>query len=365
MPITEGVKGHFELQMKDKQFGHEIELKRRDLQSRVDNQFLTLAISKELPAEDKKRILDVLANYAEGDTSLRSWAKVELDSIKTDIDAIRRLSDSTYTATVEINPEKRASLIAANNLEWAQHHLLRASHAGDRVVVERFAREVIPTLRGEADRLAVIDNSRSAAQSNPVMLTLQSGKKLADVLTPEVVSELFPGASLENIKRNLPYVFNALQEFQIADPEMALVALSTIRVETSSFQPISEFISRFNTSPGGQPFDLYDNRKDLGNQGPPDGARYKGRGFLAVAGRANYAALGKALGLDLLENPDQENFPDVAAKSLAYFLKQNEQRMRSAIRANDLHSVRRFINGGSHGLPVFVETFQRGKKALQ
>ena len=36
---------------------------------------------------------------------------------------------------------------------------------------------------------------------------------------------------------------------------MVLMALATIRAETESFEPISEGKSKFNTSPGGRPFD--------------------------------------------------------------------------------------------------------------
>ena len=54
------------------------------------------------------------------------------------------------------------------------------------------------------------------------------------------------------------------------------MAIATIRAETAGFEPISEFKSRFNTSPQGHPFDLYDSRKDLGNCGAPDGTNFKG-----------------------------------------------------------------------------------------
>jgi len=35
---------------------------------------------------------------------------------------------------------------------------------------------------------------------------------------------------------------------------IVLAALATIRAETEGFVPISEYLSRYNTSPGGQPF---------------------------------------------------------------------------------------------------------------
>ncbi len=90
-------------------------------------------------------------------------------------------------------------------------------------------------------------------------------------VTVLVVSQMFPVTPLGNIKANLPPVLDALVSASLPDRGMVLVALGTIRGETESFLPISEGQTRFNTSPSGHPFDLYDNRQDLGNTGPPDG----------------------------------------------------------------------------------------------
>ncbi len=108
----------------------------------------------------------------------------------------------------------------------------------------------------------------------------------------QVVSQMFPVTPVANIKAHLPPVLNALVGAVLSDKAMILMALSTIRAETEGFAPISEGQSRFNTSPSGSPFDLYDNRKDLGNQGTPDGANFRGRGFIQLTGRANYVRYG-------------------------------------------------------------------------
>lgn len=50
-------------------------------------------------------------------------------------------------------------------------------------------------------------------------------------------------------------------------------------------------------------FKKYDGRKDLGNDQPGDGLKFKGRGFVQITGRANYAKFSKILGVDLVANP--------------------------------------------------------------
>lgn len=182
-------------------------------------------------------------------------------------------------------------------------------------------------------------------------------------VTVAIVSKMFPATPIDNIKQNLPAVLNALEADGLGDKDMVLMALATIRAETAGFKPISEGISRFNTSPGGHPFDLYDNRRDLGNQGVPDGASFKGRGFIQLTGRANYQTFSKALGLgnQLIDEPELANRQDIAARLLAAFLKNKERRIREALLENDLKTARRLVNGGSHGLSQFSDAFNTGK----
>jgi len=59
--------------------------------------------------------------------------------------------------------------------------------------------------------------------------------------------------------------------------------------------------------------------KALGNTQVGDGERYKGRGFLQITGRYNYAQAGKALGLPLEQHPELMERPDVAAKAAVWY----------------------------------------------
>jgi putative chitinase len=183
-------------------------------------------------------------------------------------------------------------------------------------------------------------------------------------VTVQVVSQLFPATPIGNISANLPPVLGALVSATVSDRAMVLMALGTIRAETESFLPISEGQSRFNTSPNGHPFDLYDNRQDLGNKGRPDGADFCGRGFVQLTGRTNYQRYGDELGLNLIANPALANNSDIAARLLARFLADRQDRIREALAENNLPAARKLVNGGSNGVDRFTDTFTRGRQLL-
>jgi peptidoglycan L-alanyl-D-glutamate endopeptidase CwlK len=196
------------------------------------------------------------------------------------------------------------------------------------------------------------------------LATIPSVPSAVPGVTVQVVSQMFPMTPIGNIKANLPPVLEALVSGRLPDRAMVLMALGTIRAETESFQPISEGQSRFNTSPSGHPFDLYDNRTDLGNTGAPDGANFRGRGFVQLTGRANYTHYAKEIEVDLVTKPELANNPQVAAKLLARFLGDREDRIREALAVNDLAAARRLVNGGINGLDRFTDAFNKGMQLI-
>jgi peptidoglycan L-alanyl-D-glutamate endopeptidase CwlK len=185
-------------------------------------------------------------------------------------------------------------------------------------------------------------------------------------VTPQAVSQMFPYTPLDNIESNLPPVCDALMQQGLTDKPMVLMALATIRAETESFEPVAEGRSRYNTSPGGHPFDLYDHRRDLGNQGPPDGERFRGRGYVQLTGRDNYGRYGAVIGLGdrLVREPELASDPEIAGRLLAAFLKSKEIAIKQALLAGDLATARRLVNGGRHGLDRFSDAYARGEQAI-
>lgn len=182
----------------------------------------------------------------------------------------------------------------------------------------------------------------------------------------DLVSRLFPLTPLDPIARNLPAVLAGLRAFGLVEKPMVLAALATIRAESESFEPVDEQPSRFNSSPGGHPFDLYDHRRDLGNRGVPDGALYRGRGFVQLTGRANYARHGRRVGLGetLIETPGRAGEPETAGLLLGSFLAARRLCLKEALLEGDLRGARRLVNGGSHGLERFADAWRRGLASL-
>ncbi len=184
-------------------------------------------------------------------------------------------------------------------------------------------------------------------------------------ITVAMAVQMFPGALEENIESNLPVVMQALEAASLTAAPVVLAALATIRAETAGFVPLEEFVSSFNTSPNGKPFDLYDNRRDLGNRGPTDGADYRGRGFIQLTGRDNYLHFGKLVGVPALaDTPGLANDPATAAALLAAFVGAVQVPLRQALAANDLATARRLVNGGTNGLDDFVAAYRTGAALL-
>lgn len=181
------------------------------------------------------------------------------------------------------------------------------------------------------------------------------------------VSRMLPAAPLANIRQYLPSILLYLDREDLSAPRFFLMAISTIAAETAGFKPIDEGISRYNTSPMGHPFDLYDNRRDLGNRGYPDGSNFKGRGFVQLTGRANYERMDAELNLrgSLIVQPWEANHADLAAAILARFLAQKREVLEAALRAADLLGMRRAVNGGTHGLQAFRDAWAAGDAVLR
>jgi len=110
-----------------------------------------------------------------------------------------------------------------------------------------------------------------------------------------------------------------------------------------TMQPITEY-------GGVRYFDKYDTGKlaaALGNtpEKDGDGFKYRGRGYVQLTGLANYIRAGKALSVDLVNNPDLALRPDIAAKIIVKGMIEGWFTGRKMSDYSDFYSMRRVVNG--------------------
>lgn len=86
----------------------------------------------------------------------------------------------------------------------------------------------------------------------------------------------------------------------------------------------------------------------MGNKNPGDAFAFRGRGAIQLTGRENYTRAGKALGIDLANNPELAAEPENSAKIAAWYWKTNK--LTTAAKNGDVRAVTKTINGGANGL---------------
>jgi putative chitinase len=135
----------------------------------------------------------------------------------------------------------------------------------------------------------------------------------------------------------------AMAEFEINKRLRVAAFLAQIAHESMEFLYMEEIAS-------GRAYDITVNprkAKQLGNIHPGDGPRYKGRGPIQLTGRNNYRAAGKALGLNLEDNPQVAAQPTVAFRVAGWFWKTHG--LNALADVGNFKEITHRINGGQNG----------------
>jgi putative chitinase len=93
--------------------------------------------------------------------------------------------------------------------------------------------------------------------------------------------------------------------------------------------------------------EVYANRLGNGSAAGGEGFLYRGRGPIMATGKANYQAIGKALGIDCVNNPDLLTHPVEGARSAAYFWQSHS--LNATADKGDFKATTKVINGGDIG----------------
>lgn len=112
-------------------------------------------------------------------------------------------------------------------------------------------------------------------------------------------------------------------------------------------------------------FNRYEGRKDLGNNQPGDGFKYRGRGVAQLTGRGAYAKWSQRLNMDLIGNPDLAAEPKAALTVLVIGCRDGifTGRKMSQYIGNgktDFYNARRVVNGiAPEQMPKYLKSVSK------
>ena len=110
---------------------------------------------------------------------------------------------------------------------------------------------------------------------------------------------------------------------------------------------------------------VYGGRMGNGSEASGEGYKFRGRGYIQLTGKENYTAFGKAIGEDILSNPDVVS-SKYALLSAAWFFTKNGLHKMADSGASDavVTQITKRVNGGTIGLPDRIKHFKEYYKLL-
>lgn len=152
-----------------------------------------------------------------------------------------------------------------------------------------------------------------------------------------MLKAIAPNSKNEIIDPLVTYLNKYMPKYEVNNYLRVCHFLAQAAHESASFRTLEEYASGT----------AYEGRKDLGNVQRGDGMRYKGRGIFQLTGRANYRDIGKKIGMDLENNPELAESPEVSVlTALEYWKSRN---LNTLADADDVEAITRKINGGLNG----------------
>ncbi len=186
-------------------------------------------------------------------------------------------------------------------------------------------------------QVLTIPNGRAPSGPAPVTPTPPVPGNTSGGVSVDQLVAIMPNLSRSRAQQLLPHLNQAMVQGGINTPRRQAAFLAQLAHESVGLTAFEEFASGA----------AYEGRADLGNTQPGDGVRYKGRGPIQLTGRANYRAAGKALGIDLENNPRRASDPDVGFRIAVWFW--NSRGLSSYADQGRFDDITYRINGGYNG----------------
>lgn len=158
-----------------------------------------------------------------------------------------------------------------------------------------------------------------------------------------------PGLSTARYKALARELGQAMLDHRITTPARAAMFIAQVAHESAGFRYTEEIASGA----------AYEGRRDLGNTKPGDGRRYKGRSYIQITGRSNYAQVSGALRHNFVTHPRALAQPVYAAKAAAWWF--DSHGCNELCDVGDFRALTRRINGGTNGYSSRVAYYTRAR----
>lgn len=196
------------------------------------------------------------------------------------------------------------------------------------------------------------------------------------MITLEQLKECVPKARSERLEMLLPGIQECFDTFDISTPERQAMFLAQTAHESGNFAFLEENLNYRAASLGkvwpkkfppgvaeqygGNPQKIanraYADRMGNGPESSGDGWAYRGRGLIQLTGKDNYRACGKALGFDLVADPDLVTQSPFVVLSAGWFW--DTRKLNQWADQKDVLTVTKKINGGTLGLEDRKQHFE-------
>ncbi len=188
-------------------------------------------------------------------------------------------------------------------------------------------------------------------------------------LTLEHLQACLPDAKKANLEKFVEGFNETFEHFEINTAERMAMFLAQTGHESGNFAATEEnlnysakglsgiFKKYFPSEADATPYarkpekianKVYGGRMGNGNEASGEGYKYRGRGIIQLTGKDNYRNCGKALGMDLLADPDSVAKNPVAVLSAGWFW--DTRKLNTWADKGDVLTVTKKINGGTIGL---------------
>jgi len=164
----------------------------------------------------------------------------------------------------------------------------------------------------------------------------------------EPLNEVFAKYEINTSKRQAAFIGQCAHEsnnFKILQENLNYSTEGLMKTWPSRF-PTKEIADQYARQPAKIAGKVYNGR--LGNTSEEEASKFLGRGLIQLTGKENYDNCGKAIGVDLISQPELLAEPNYACMSAGWFW--NKKGLNALADAGDFETMTKRINGGLIGL---------------